>query len=343
MSKGSSGSVSYTKPNSQVLFEDIFQNLSHQNPAAFKKKYAALYSESYQKMHQAGEWVEMRMQQQICGELGIDFTFYRDAFLTGDREAYLTLRPVLLRHLGFPDGEIPGKLDKCERSSLSPDRAAQWLNSALIDQLCAKGSISPITWYRFKTGKVAPKTKTLTVLRDLLKLSPSEEMELKQLVRKDIIDDLTRISPEVRRQWSLWQQKKADLLSGEDELTRLEDFWAYTAVSPKAMHAFGIPRITANQNAPAGKTAPSNSSQGTLLKLTIGFELTERTGTDFMALACSGFFDMRDTLFLTCLYLRLYDIETINRILEFYAKNPEAPAAPRLENPYKERRPMAKK
>ena len=214
-----------------------------------------------------------------------------------------------------------------------------WLTREMGRKLCLEGDISKATWNRFQAGSYAPSEDTLQKLDDLLNLNEEEKTYLRRMVVRDVITDVSAISPEIRRRWEKWKRTMAreeDTSVGWDMLSTFQD---YTGVSEKAMRVF-IPT--------EGSRDPKHSSQGTLLKLTVAFRLnhtrkTMKTHADglteasaFLALADSGFYTLRDTVFCTCLALEKCDVEAVKNYLEFYAYNPKNPGKPRFENPYRE-------
>lgn len=317
--------ISYSRPDRRVLVEDVYHNLARQPSEDFRKQYGQLKSSVYQQLRAAGEWVSHRLRRKLCGELAIPQEQYA-AFLQGDADAYDAVRPLLLQFLNCSEEELT-PLWRHEKPGKSREKAARWLDTAALAQMCRQAGISASTWYRFQNGTTAPGEDTLQAFVSLLELKEEDRVQLKRLVRKDDIDSLERLRPEVQRQWQQWQRRMQERGEAKEDWSSLSVFWDYTAVSPNAMKVFGC----------GTEVVSGKSSQGTLLKLNIAFAHDPGEGRRFLALGDSDYYTMRDMLFLTCLYLKLYDVRQIDEILEFYAANPKDPTRPRLENPYRSR------
>lgn len=315
--------VSYSDADSRVLFEDVYQNLARKPGEKFRRTFGELNSDVYRRLHAAGEWVLARLRKRLCDELGMGPECY-ESFLRGDADSYRKVQPLLLAFLKYPE-EALSPLRRHEKPGKPMDKAARWLDKAAVGKLCSQGKISTSTWYRFQNGTTAPGDDTLRAFTSLLKLNEEEAAHLKRLVRKDDIDSLDRLRPEAQKQWRQWQQRMKEAFGENENWQSLTVFWDYTMVSPNAMKVLGC----------GGETAGDKSSQSTLLKLNIAFRHSPEEGTAFLGLGDSDYYTMRDMLFLTCLYLKVYDVEQVDEILEFYAANPEDPSRPRLENPYR--------
>lgn len=303
--------ISYQKPDEKALFEESFQFWYQ--------------GELKEKREKAGKWVQKKLENVFCERNEIPPKTYA-AFLRGTPGAYGKLRPILLAYLDYPKEKL-SPLEKHEKPGKPAAKAPAWLTKEMGKKLSSEGGISSATWSRFTSGSYAPSQETLRKIDGIAGLTLAESQTLRKMVPRDVIEDVSRISPEVLRQWEEW---KETLLEEEDidiDRDSLFVFRTYTGVSEKAMKVF-FPREEQN-------SGPRPTSQGTLLKLTVAFRLDPQSGESFLALADSGFYTMRDAVFYTCLVLKKFDIPVVNAYLDDYAYNPRSPDKPRFENPYR--------
>ena len=73
-----------------------------------------------------------------------------------------------------------------------------------------------------------------------------------------------------------------------------------------------------------------------MLKLTVAFRYDPVRAEGFLAMMDSGFYDLRDMLFCSCLYLKIFEPPRVNALLEPYAYNRADPSKPRFDNPYQQ-------
>lgn len=323
--------ITYKPADEMVLVEDVSRNLQ----AAFREQYRLLYPGIAQNMRLAGDWVEDRLIAQVCREASLPRETY-DRFLSGDPACYDLCKPKLLEYMGKSQDEaLLRKLDKRERSpKKGPDWAAQGLHEQLLAH-CFEAFFSRSTWDRFRTGEKAPDADTLEAIRQLLALTPEEMKELQERTRKEILydGDLEETRRLTTDYWSLWRKKNREQLELYGQPADLKTFEVYSDVSPRAMETLlGQTKEEPNRDAPA-TPMEGNSSQSTLLKLNIAFEMDRYEGPAYMASAKTGYFTRLDFLFLTFLYLEFYELDQVQEILQHYAR------AGALRNPYEKRQP----
>jgi len=325
--------VAYTLPSTPVLMEQLYQNLSaapSQPGQALRRASGPLYELTARRLRQAGEQAQPYLNKRICAALDLDEGSYA-AFLTGDEEVYPAVRDGITGFLGHT-GPVPHDKRGNDRGL-----AIKWLVKAMTQQLLKQHTASnptlPLaypTLSRFMEGSHVPTQPTMQAIRVFLRLEDEEYQTIYRLTRKHYLYGLERVRDKVNQEWGLWKRRmKRGGQTGSWE--SLEAFWNQTAVSPKAMRGLGCVRPKEGEEKPP---VGEKTTQGTMLKLTVAFRFDPVRAEGFLAQLDSGFYDLRDMLFCSCLYLKIFEPLEVNALLEPYAYNRADPSKPRFDNPY---------
>ena len=324
--------IPYTPPSTPVLMEEIYQNLvsaKSEPEQMLRRASGAIYKDTQERLSLAGKRAQPHLDNMIRETLNLDEDTYT-GFLAGKDTPYQIVRDAITGYLGHTG---PGPHDK---GSNSRKLAVKWLvkamTKALLEQHCKSNPDFPLafhTWDRFLQGSHSPSQATMQAIRVFLRLDNEQYDEIYRLTRKNYLYDLARVRPRVEQEWAMWKRRMNRAAAIPRTWDALETFWDKTAVSPKAMRGLGC--TLPKEQAPAEKT-----TQGTMLKLAVAFQFDPMRAEEFLALLDSGFYDLRDMLFCSCLYLKIYEPAQVHALLQPYAYNSAAPSTPRFDNPYQE-------
>lgn len=157
-------------------------------------------------------------------------------------------------------------------------------------------------WLSFLNGTVATGEATKEKIQKGLQMTPAQQAEFEKLLitRSFLVDKALR-------------QVVHELLEKTGMI--LADFQIYAFIGKEAWEPFALPKNDSDKK--------KKTSQGTLLKLVIGFGLEEEGAWDFMEQAQSVFVEYRDLVFLACIRSRYVNPIQVQEILEFFAQDGE--------------------
>ncbi len=166
--------------------------------------------------------------------------------------------------------------------------ALKGLEEALLEKelilFRQNNKLSAKVWLSFLNCTVLPSQSTLETIKKGLKLDDSESKEFDSLVIQNVFD--------VDK--ALYDCVQAYLKQTGKNAT---DFSNDACISKDAWSAFSCSKDS---------SSVKKTSQGTLLKLTIGFDLNEDEAWDFMETAGSSFVVRRDLVFLACIHCQYH-------------------------------------
>lgn len=159
--------------------------------------------------------------------------------------------------------------------------------------------IASKVWLSFLNHTVLPGAATLEKIRSQLALTPEQEQEFERRVIRYVfwVDHALR--------------KKVHELRKQTGLS-LSDFLNYAFIGKEAWEAF-YPLDDESYK-------EKKTSQETLLKLVIGFDLDEAGAWDFMDTAKSAFAVRRDLVVLSCIRCAYTDPIQVQEILDFFSE-----------------------
>lgn len=176
--------------------------------------------------------------------------------------------------------------------------AVEWLQEQLLahDRIAfrKKAGIPAATWKRFYDVSAYVGDETVKRIVEGLALDEGEAAEFRALVIREVF----QITKALRD--SVWK----NLENGKESIT---DFCIRAFISQNAWEPF------------RKKQEEGQTSQGTLLKMVIGFHLSRKAGEDFLAQVGSGFVMRRDLVVLASMLCEVYDVYTLHDILDFFA------------------------
>lgn len=260
---------------------------------------------------QAADWVCGRLQRQKEGELltllDISEAEWQQV-QKGDEAACRKLAGQLMGRLhtmtSSSEKADPLMLSGRKRkefealAAASPEGAVQWFTEDLAKRariaFCKKAGIAPATWQRFAECTVYTSEQNINRIVGTLGLSEEDNAEFRALVIRELFNDLSRLRPELTR-----RLKEANLT--------VPEFLDRSFISEKAWKPFS--RVGGGRPA----------SQGTLLKIIIGFTMTPGDGREFLALVGSSFVMRRDLVVLSCMCCGIYDVYELSDILEAFS------------------------
>ena len=163
-----------------------------------------------------------------------------------------------------------------------------------------EAGIAAKVWLSFRNHTALPGEATLEKLRSHLTLTPEQQQEFDRRVIRYVfwVDHALR--------------EKVHKLRKQTGMS-LSDFLTYAFIGKEAWEAF---YPLEDESFIEKKT-----SQETLLKLVIGFGLSEEAAWQFMEVAKSAFVVRRDLVVLSCLRCQYTDPMEVQEILEFFAED----------------------
>ena len=329
---------SYTPTPAKVLMEELFQNLRKKTmspPDAIRQASRAIYYEAYDRMHRAGELAEHHLAKEICRVLQLDIDEY-DQFLIEAEGSYQKVRDAIAAYLEYTTPVLHDK------QSNRRELAVKFLVKSMTEKLLSihnarhpKHYLTYVSWSRVVNGEIAPTPATLEAIRLFLQLNKKQYTELFKLVQKNVLYHPERVADIVERNWNLWSERmKLEKESSLDWKSK-KVFHDHTGVSRTALTAL-LPSSKESSPQTTATVRQKNTTQATMLKLAVAFRFRPATAENFLAKLDSGFYDMRDLLFCSCLYLDIFDPYEVHALLEFYARSGSGKARPRFDNPYLE-------
>lgn len=336
--------IAYTLPSTAVLMEEIYQNLSRPDAEpmqVIRRASGPVYQQACARLSQAGNLAQTHLDRKIYTVLKVTKDTYA-GFLAGEDTHYQTVRDAIVAYLGHKGSVLHDKADN------SRHLAVKWLvekmTRALLEQHRQEHPGHPLTyatWNRFRQGSHAPTRVTMEAIGVFLGLEDEDLLTLYRLTRKEYLYGLERVCTQVDKQWEKWKKRMERSHGTSRNWDSLEVFKDLAGVSRKAMRGFGcgLDPDKGRREKAAPDTEPElaeKTTQGTMLKLAVAFRFDPAEAEGFLALLDSGFYDLRDLLFCSCLYLKVFDPNQVHEILEFYARNPADPSRPRLDDPYRE-------
>ena len=177
--------------------------------------------------------------------------------------------------------------------------AVEWLQEQLLSReritFRKKAGIPAATWKRFYDASSYVGDETVKRIIEGLELDEAGAAEFRTLVIREVFQITKCLRDEISNRLKE---------SGES----ITDFCSRSFISQNAWEPF------------RKKWEEGLTSQGTLLKLVIGFRLSRRAGEDFLALVGSGFVMRRDLVVLACMLCGIYDVYTLHDVLDFFAE-----------------------
>lgn len=244
----------------------------------------------------APEWVDMRLceelERRLTELLEVSEACWR-RFGEGQEPEFSLVSDKLLHTLAL---SAQKKREFRYLSADNPGAAAEWL----MDQQRAKeriafrkkAGIPPATWKRFWEASTYTSEDTVERIVQALSLAEEEEKEFRSL----IVHEFMEAEPFKQEVWRR-----------VEECTGITEFLEHAFISQNAWEPF-------RRNSEGSVT-----SQGTLLKMVIGFAMSPEEGWTFLESGGSGFVMPRDLVVLACMHCGIYDVYVLSAALDWYA------------------------
>ncbi len=287
-----------------VTLEETINNLSAE-PAIREKREALV---NFVKIHlgeaSLSRWREKGITQDM-----------EDAFLDKGKSADKDMKKELLerfRAAAEESGISQRRFNvilKMDRKSALEDLKSELLEKELI-LFRKENNLSAKVWLSFLNCTVLPGKSTLEKIKNGLNLNDNEAKEFDSLVIQNVFYVNKKLCECVRDYLNMMGMNATE-------------FSNYACIGRDAWSAFSC----SNDSEDVKKT-----SQGTLLKMTIGFGLDEDKAWKFMDTAGSTFVVRRDLVFLACIHCQYHNPENVDVILDHF--NTDYYGHPIYENPY---------